>query len=80
MQFPSASEILVSPTFEGHGVLTGAHGEPVEEAHVVIYWQQLGERKALVQGHTGEHGAYHLAFTLPPHARKQILLLIETHW
>src|ERR1035437_4851638 len=63
--------------YEIRGTVRGRNGDPLPAARVVLWWQQIRERKELVAGATSEHGTYHLEYEVPESAPQPLLLVVE---
>ena len=62
---------------EIRGTVRGRNGEPIHGARVVVWWQQIRERKELNAGATAEDGTYHLQCEIPEKAPAPPLLVVE---
>jgi hypothetical protein len=63
--------------YEISGLVTGRNGDPLRNARVVVWWQQIRERRELAVGETSEHGHYHLRYRIPEDAPKPLQLIVE---
>jgi len=63
--------------FEVSGAVSGRHGDFLRNARVVLWWQQIRERKELAAGETSEHGRYRLRYRVPENAPQPLLLVVE---
>lgn len=63
--------------YEIRGAVIGSNGAPLRAARVVVWWQQIRERKELAAGKTSGHGTYHLTYKVPKHAPQPLLLVVE---
>ncbi len=64
-------------TYEIHGMVTGLHGRPLRGARVVVWWQQIRERKEMAAAETSENGRYHLRYRVSENAPQPLLLIVE---
>ena len=63
--------------FRVSGTVRGRNDEPLRDARVVVWWQQMRTRTELVAGATSQHGTYHLPYRAPRGAPKPVLLVVE---
>jgi len=63
--------------YEVSGAVRGRHGDLLRHARVVLWWQQIRERKELAAGETSEHGRYRLRYRVPENAPQPLLLVVE---
>jgi len=64
-------------TYEVQGVVTGRKGHPLHHARLVVWWQQIRERRELATGETSEDGRYHLRYRVPEDLTQPMLLVVE---
>ena len=62
-----------------HGIVTGAQGQPLDGAEIIVWWQRIRDRRRLETGETSEHGKYHIAYRVPEVAPAKLLIVIEAH-
>jgi|SRR5882724_3887460 len=62
-----------------HGTVTGAHGQPLDRAEIIIWWQRIRDRRRLETGQTSEHGRYHFTYLVPEDAPAKLLIVVEAH-
>jgi hypothetical protein len=55
----------------------GRNGEPLRGARIVVWWQQIRERKELIGGETSEQGRYHLRYSFPEAAPPPLLVIVQ---
>lgn len=60
-----------------HGAVTGAHGEPIADADVIVWQQRIRKREQLAMGETSGDGAYRIAYHPPAHVRGKLLVVVE---
>ena len=60
-----------------HGRVTGALGEPLEHAEVIVWWQRIRDRRLLGEGRTSEDGTYHVRYRIPENAPGPVLIVVE---
>ena len=63
--------------YEISGLVTGRDGDLLRNARVVVWWQQIRERRELAAGETSEHGRYHLRYRIPEDAPKPLQIVVE---
>jgi hypothetical protein len=63
--------------YEVSGVVRGRHGDLLRHARVVVWWQQIRERKELAAGETSERGRFRLRYLVPEDAAEPLLLVLE---
>jgi hypothetical protein len=63
--------------YEIHGRVTGREGRELRHARVVLWWQQIRERKQLGSTETSEDGLYRIRYQIPEHAPLPVLLVVE---
>jgi hypothetical protein len=66
-----------SNEYEVSGVVRGRDGERLHGARVVVWWQQIRNRKELAAGETSKEGQYHLRYRVPEDAPQPLLLMVE---
>ena len=64
-------------TFRVRGKVTGRDGDLLRGARIVVWWQNIRDRKELAAGVASEDGFYQLRYAVPPRAQKPALLLVE---
>ena len=63
--------------YEVSGTVRGRRGDLLHNARVVIWWQQIRDRRELAAGETSEHGRYHLRYRVPEDAPQPLLVVVE---
>src|ERR1700728_5459663 len=63
--------------YEVSGTVRGRSGEPLHNARIVVWWQQIRDRRELAAGETSEHGRYHLRYRVPEDAPQPLLVIVE---
>jgi fibronectin type 3 domain-containing protein len=63
--------------YDVSGTITGRRGEGLRAARVVVWWQQIRERRELARGETSERGRYHLRYEIPENAPEPVLVIVE---
>jgi hypothetical protein len=63
--------------YEINGIVRGRHGDLLHKARVVVWWQQIRDRKELAAGETSEHGRYQLRYRVPEDAAQPLLIVVE---
>ena len=65
--------------YEIHGTVTGREGRELRDARVVLWWQQIRERKQLGSTETSEDGDYRIRYQIPELAPRPVLVVVEAH-
>jgi hypothetical protein len=63
--------------YEVSGAVRGRNGDPLRSARVVVWWQQIRDRKVLAAGEASEQGRYRLRYRVPENAPQPLLLVVE---
>src|ERR1017187_2524700 len=63
--------------YQVSGTVRGRDGVLLRDARVVVWWQQIRDRRELAAGKTSEHGQYHLRYRVPENAPTPLLVAVE---
>lgn len=63
--------------YEIKGTVRGRNGDPIRAARVVVWSQQIRERKQLAKGATSPHGTFALKYEVPENNPQPLLLVVE---
>jgi hypothetical protein len=63
--------------FEVHGEVSARQGIPVEGAEVIVWWQQIRDRRELAKARTSQSGAYRISYEIPPKAPERLTIVVE---
>ncbi len=63
--------------FGVHGKVSARQGLPVDGAEVIVWWQQIRDRRKLGKGHTTKDGEYHVRCGIPRNAPQRLVIVVE---
>jgi len=59
------------------GTVSGARGQLLDRAEVIVWWQRIRDRELLDASETTEHGHYRLTYRVPDEAPAKLLIVVE---
>ncbi|MBZ5729473.1 MAG: hypothetical protein LAP87_31415 [Acidobacteriia bacterium] len=62
---------------EVHGQVSAHQGIPVDGAEVIVWWQQIRDRRELARGRTARSGDYRVTYEIPPNAPERLIIAVE---
>jgi hypothetical protein len=62
---------------EVHGRVSARQGIPVVGAEVIIWWQQIRDRRELAKTRTLQNGEYRVSYEIPPKAPERLIVVVE---